>query len=233
MGSRKVKADCRADTRGGPWAGIPVCVIKSAAFRDCSVHARAILIELVARMNGYNNGKIAVSQREFADALRCHARKVVRGIIELWEHGLLDVTVEGKWKERMAREYRLTFVSTKHANATNEYRDWPSPVKSGVATVESENGRFAASVESEAQRIGATLESERRSRSRKTAISQNPPDATVESLISKPCVGPGLSGLWWSADRVIQAWARLALAIAAQASTPPAFRCCITGTTEQ
>ncbi len=86
MGSRKVKADCRADTRGGPWAGIPVCVINSAAFRDCSVHARAILIELVARMNGCNNGKIAVSQREFA-ALRCHARKVVRGIVELWEHG--------------------------------------------------------------------------------------------------------------------------------------------------
>jgi len=69
-----------------------VCVINSAAFHDCSVHARAILIELVARMNGCNNGKIAVSQREFA-ALRCHARKVVRGIVELWEHGLLDVTV--------------------------------------------------------------------------------------------------------------------------------------------
>src|SRR6478609_11251332 len=124
MARRRVQADCKADTRGGRWAGIPVCVIESAAYRDCSVHARAILVELVARMMGYNNGRIAVSQRQLVEALGCSPRKVVRAVAELMEHGLLDVQIEGKWKERMAREYRITFVSTKGRSATNEYIHW-------------------------------------------------------------------------------------------------------------
>src|SRR5438045_3601597 len=103
MARRKIKADCRADTRGGRWAGIPLQVIDSAAYRDCSVHARAILVELVARMNGWNNGSIAASHRELRAALRCGQRKIVRGIAELMEHGLIDVASEGKWKERLAR----------------------------------------------------------------------------------------------------------------------------------
>ena len=83
MTRRKVRADCRADTRGGRWAGIPICVIESSAYRDCGVHARAILVELVARLNGWNNGSIAASHRELRDLLHCSQRKVVRGLAEL------------------------------------------------------------------------------------------------------------------------------------------------------
>lgn len=133
MARAKSKAECRADTRGGPWAGIPVCVIKSPAYRSLSLHARAILVELVARMTGYNNGSIAVSQRELREALGCRPQRITDGLAELMEHALLDVTVEGKWKERQARQYRLTFVSTKRAGATNDYLRWtPAKEKSGV-----------------------------------------------------------------------------------------------------
>lgn len=134
MGKRKARADCRADTRGGPWAGIPVCVVNSPAYRHLSLWARAILVELVARMNGYNNGKIAISITEICEALGNSNRgKASKAIAELMEHGFIDVTMQADWKERLAREYRLTFVTTAYPpfGATNEYRNWTPAGKSG------------------------------------------------------------------------------------------------------
>lgn len=186
---RKVKADCRADTRGGPWAGIPVCVIESAAYRDCSVHARAVLVELVSRMRGYNNGKLALSQRELVSSLRCSPRKVVRALAELVEHGFLDVSVEGKWKERMARQYRLTFVSTKNAPATNEYRYWSATEKSGATARVSPGLRTATASIAAARTSGFAPVAIRPSGAQKTANVGNEPASGAVALISKPCVG--------------------------------------------
>jgi hypothetical protein len=108
-------------------------VLKSAAYRDLSLWARAILVELVGGMNGWNNGHIVMSQRMIAAALgTSNFRAIGRAIAELMEHGLIDVTIEGQWKARKAREYRLTFVSTKGANATNDYRLWEPTRKSGA-----------------------------------------------------------------------------------------------------
>lgn len=138
-------ADCRADTRGGPWAGIPLCVINSAAYRDLSLHARAVLVEIVARMNGWNNGAIGVSQREIQTALRCTPRYVVASIAELMEHGFIDVTVAGDWKSRLARQYRLTFVSTKAAKATNDYVTWTPTAKKKCGSQRETEGDSLAS----------------------------------------------------------------------------------------
>ena len=186
---RKVKADCRADTRGGPWAGIPVCVIESAAYRDCSVHARAVLVELVSRMRGYNNGKLAVSQRKLVSSLRCSPRKVVRAIAEPMEHGFLDISVEGKWKERMARQYRLTFVSTKNGPATNEYRYWSATGKSGATAKVSPSLRTATASIAAARMAGFAPAAIRPSGVQKTANVGNEPASGAVALISKPCVG--------------------------------------------
>jgi hypothetical protein len=105
VGKSRQKADHRADTRGKPWAGIPHCVIDSAAYRHLSLWARGLLVEVVREMNGYNNGSIALSQRQMASRLgSSNFRKIGRGIAELMEHGFIDVAVEGQWKTRMARQ---------------------------------------------------------------------------------------------------------------------------------
>lgn len=200
----KVKADCRADTRGKPWAGIPLVVIQSAAYRDCSVHARAILVELVARLNGYNNGQIAVSERELRDALRCSPRKVVTGIVELMEHGLLDVAVEGRWKERMARQYRLTFVTTKNASATNDYLRWtPEKAKSGVTDAVAEAPQSATDAVTGRRNAATDAVTEGRGRSRKTANSQKRPATDAVTLISKPYVVPENRAAWFNGDPIL------------------------------
>jgi hypothetical protein len=214
---RKVRADCRADTRGGSWAGIPICVIQSPAYRDCGVHARAILVEIVARMHGYNNGKIAVSQRELVEAIGCSPRKIVRGIAELMEHALIDVETDGKWKERMAREYRLTFVSTKTRSATNDYLYWKPGVKSGATAPVAEQAQSGSGAVAEVSSLGSDAVADRPTRSRKTADSQNRPATDAVSLICKPCVGPelGASAGWWPSDLVLQAHQKILGLVAA------------------
>jgi hypothetical protein len=202
MTRRKIKADCRADTRREPWAGIPICVIKSPAYRDCSVHARAILVELVARMNGYNNGKIAVSQRELVDGIGCSPRKIVRGIAELMEHALIDVETDGMWKERMAREYRLTFVSTKAKSATNDYLHWKPGIKSGATAAVAQTRQTGSAAVAPSLSADSDAAADARKCSRKIASSQNRPATDAVSLICKPYVVPevGTSMGWcWTA----------------------------------
>ena len=140
MASKKNQADCRANNRGGRWAGIPICVIESPAYRDLSLWARAILTQIVARMNGYNNGSIAISVSEICTVLGNSNRgKAVKALAELMQHGFIEATTEGDRKERLAREYRLTFVNTvsngKFVAATEEYRDWkPSELAPQILT---------------------------------------------------------------------------------------------------
>ncbi len=139
---KKHKADHRGDTRGGSWVGIPKCVMKSAAYIDLSLWARAVLVELVFRMNGYNNGKIVCTFDQLTKRLgNSNRRRMSEAFAELMDHGFVDVTQDADWKGRRGREYRLTFVNTtpggKHKAATNDYKDWTLPKKNKVGKTSS------------------------------------------------------------------------------------------------
>jgi hypothetical protein len=130
----KHKAPQSADTRAvngvRGFAGIPKCVIASEAYRRLSLMARAILIEIAARFDGHNNGIITISYAEIAARLnRRNQAPIGPAIAELMHHGLLDLSAESVWRERKAREYRLTFANTSDSigrtiAATNDYLDW-------------------------------------------------------------------------------------------------------------
>lgn len=112
-----------------PWLGIPHCVLKSEAFRQLSSIAKLLLVSITLRFNGFNNGKISVSYRQFAEDLnRKNQGPFAAAIAELVQHGLIEVMIEGAWISRKARQYRLTFVSTgsewRPIAATNEYVHW-------------------------------------------------------------------------------------------------------------
>ena len=144
------KADCRADTRGGRWLGIPMCVIRSDAYRYSSRWGRCVLFEIVAVFSGYNNGKIAVSITQLCERLNTTNRRAVcAAIAELMEHGLIDISVEGSWAQRRAREYRLTFVSTMKGHlpvpATNDYLHWRRSGGKGASPRTADSGDGASS----------------------------------------------------------------------------------------
>jgi hypothetical protein len=189
----KPKADQRADTRGGKWVGIPHAVIDSVSYRTLSLWARAALIEIVRRFNGYNNSRIVCSQRELAEALSTtNFRKIGAAIAELMEHGLVDVAAEGKWKERQAREYRLTFVSTGDTGtfrpATNDYQAWlPSTSrKSGVDDVSAESPLSADASSAMASFVADDVSARIAQHRQKAAIEAAGAADDVSSLIVKP-----------------------------------------------
>ena len=134
-------ADTRAVNGIRGFAGLPKCVLNSEAYRTLSLIARAILVEIAGRMDGRNNGSIHISYAELAAALnRRNQAPIGPAIDELVAHGLLDLNVESVWRERKAREYRLTFVNTtdtigRPIRATNDYLQYPCRAKNDATDV--------------------------------------------------------------------------------------------------
>ena len=126
---RKARAPHQADTRGKPWAGIPHVVLESPAYRSLGLMARAVLIEIVLRFDGRNNGQIGASFDTLAARLgNSNRRAIGAAIAELVDRGLIGIEAAADRHHHKAREYRLTFISTGgergHRPATNEYLGW-------------------------------------------------------------------------------------------------------------
>ena len=129
MGRKKYRADHRADTRGDGLIGLPKVVFKSAAYRSLDLYGRAVLLSILSRFNGYNNGAIGCSYREIGEDLgNQNFGRIAKAIADCMARGLLDIAAESIWKERHSRQYRLTFIASGNPPfikpATNEYRDW-------------------------------------------------------------------------------------------------------------
>lgn len=135
MGKGKEKAPHQSSTRGGGFTGLPHVVQDSEAFRHLSFVARAVLLSVVRRFNGRNNGAIFVSFDEICHDLNTTNRRAIgRSFAELVEHGLVEIAALPSRSHHKAREYRLTWINTTPGNrfvqATEEYRDWtPQPKK--------------------------------------------------------------------------------------------------------
>lgn len=135
MGSKKEKAPHQASTRGGGFTGLPHTVQDSEAYRHLSMFSRAVLLSVLRRFNGRNNGGIFVSFAEICHDLNTTNRRAIgRSFAELVDHGLLEVTAAPSRTHHKAREYRLTWINTtpggRFLQATEEYRSWtPQPNK--------------------------------------------------------------------------------------------------------
>jgi hypothetical protein len=192
MGRRqKHHADQRADLRGAGFIGLPVVVHKSEAYRSLSTFDRAVMTEILAAFNGYNNGRIAVSHRQIADALgNTNFRKISRSIATLIERGLLDISTEAVWKQRLAREYRLTFITSKappHTEAaSNEYLRWR---KNDADDVSAGTGRSAATVSATANLSADDVAAVIPEKRQKCVGDLELPADDVSALIVKPYGG--------------------------------------------
>lgn len=132
MSKKKKQAPCRPSTLGKKgFAGIPITVMESLAYRRLHLRSRAILFEIAARMNGYNNGNIVLSYEQIRDATGCCNRDIAGAMNQLWRHGLIAFKECENWNQHRAREYRLTFVSSVSGSfilpATNDYLTWIEP----------------------------------------------------------------------------------------------------------
>jgi hypothetical protein len=85
-------------------------VKRSKAYHALTVYARALLIELVDRYNGCNNGMIGLGVREAKYELGCSQGRASKAMLELDDAGLARPTKIGAWRGRRATEWRLMFL---------------------------------------------------------------------------------------------------------------------------
>jgi DNA-binding transcriptional regulator YhcF (GntR family) len=114
--SKRPKRNKRIDA---PHVRLYRWLLDSPAYLSLSCPARAVLIEIARKYNGFNNGRIGLSVREVAD--RCHIAPgtACKAFVTLQERGFIDCTEKGAFslKSRHASEWRLTWVK---CDATNE-----------------------------------------------------------------------------------------------------------------
>ena len=196
MARKRHQADHRADLRGHPFIGLPAAVAYSQAYTRLSMAARAVLTEILGRFNGYNNGMIGISSRELCARLNTtNGRRISDATRELFEAGLIDIAVEGKWKARQARLFRVTFISSGKAPpfkpATNDYAKIPLKAFSRADDASARKLRFAERASAGKLGLADTAS---------TATYVNPPFGGLEpaddasALICKPYWGPLIEG---------------------------------------
>ena len=82
---------------------------RSTSYHSLSPVARALLIEIMDRYNGYNNGFIALGRREIEYELGCGAATACRAMREVDDADLARPTKVGAWRGRQATEWRITW----------------------------------------------------------------------------------------------------------------------------
>lgn len=109
---------------GGGYRKLPLAI--SERQKCVSMRAWCLLTALLARFNGFNNGEIAASARDLADAIGSHRYKANRAALaELIEAGFIAPERMYPRGSRMATEYRLTWIeSGKGTNRRPATNDW-------------------------------------------------------------------------------------------------------------
>lgn len=89
---------------------------RSPEVGNLSPPARLLLVELLYRHTGKNNGQISMSWLEAMSTLQCSRRTVARKFAELHEAGLIETTVKGSFDHKdgarkgTCNQYRLICV---------------------------------------------------------------------------------------------------------------------------
>jgi hypothetical protein len=112
--------------------------LRCEAWRSLSPNARALYVEIAARYNGSNNGRISFSVREAAKLLHISKSVAARTLVELQDRGFIVITKRSAFsvKTKTATEWRLTEFSSDLDGvfATKDFMRW-SPEKQNTVPV--------------------------------------------------------------------------------------------------
>lgn len=110
--------------------------MQSPAYLQLSGDSTRLLLGIVARFNGHNNGEISMSVREAAKLLNCTPNTAGRRFKELQEKGFIALVIKGAFsmKAGQASIWRLTFHSHRDTPPTREYQAWRPQNENTVST---------------------------------------------------------------------------------------------------
>ncbi len=106
-------------------------LLDSPAYRHLSCYGRALLIEIIYRHNGENNGRVLMSVREAADRLGVAFNTALKALAELQDKGFIRLAKAGSFtlKRRHATEWTLTMFTVGDNKPTKDFINWKPPEK--------------------------------------------------------------------------------------------------------
>ncbi len=131
---RRVNASGRNEGEG-QYAPLPYSVLQSPVWRSLSGPAVKVWLEIRARYNGSNNGKLTLSGDEGARLLHLGKATVMRALTELQAKGFLVMKERGRWYGRQATTWRITEKACDGHPATNDWKHWRAPEKQSLGSI--------------------------------------------------------------------------------------------------
>lgn len=133
MSRRKHSKTGRSSRPLANFLAIERYIMQSSAWRALSVVDRAAYLELGFRYNGANNGRIAISTRQLAEALHISKATASRSLSNLLNKGFIELVKVSSfhYKIRHCPEYRLTAFPCDVTNAlpSKAFMRWPHEEK--------------------------------------------------------------------------------------------------------
>ena len=112
-------------TKHEPFIMLPHAVYDSPEFAELNPIDVAVLLLLIRKHNGHNNGRIALGVREAAAKCRCGKASAQRALARLQQSGLVAITYKGHLVPEIGRpdaatKWRLNFVTENKKAATKQ-----------------------------------------------------------------------------------------------------------------
>lgn len=114
----------RKTVNGYKYAALDAELLESDAYRYLTPIARALLIEFQIIYRPNRNGILSISTAHAAKRLNVTENTVKKPFYMLVEHGFIVLTKGHIWKEKMAREWRLTFHECHGRQPTDDWKKW-------------------------------------------------------------------------------------------------------------
>lgn len=79
----------------GTFLRLPTAVINSENFRELSTKAKALILDMGAGYNGFNNGDLAATWSDMKERGWCSKDTLQRALLELLRRGMIELTRQG------------------------------------------------------------------------------------------------------------------------------------------
>jgi hypothetical protein len=99
-------------------------LLTSDAWRSLSGSAIRYYVELRRQFNGMNNGHLHLSHEQTKKTLGMGSHTVLRAQKELQDKGLIRMTMQGGFSQRLATTWALTDEAVPPMRATHDFKNW-------------------------------------------------------------------------------------------------------------
>ncbi len=99
-------------------------LLDSPAYQDLNLASRALLVEFSRICVPNRNGSLSISHRNAREKLKVSDRAATNAFRSLADHGFIELKKGHSWRQRKAREWRLTCEQNCEVQATDDWKKW-------------------------------------------------------------------------------------------------------------